>query len=131
MEDQVTRDGGGATDDLSKTRTPAVAAAFYLRVLKTLYPNMPVRHGREIKTLCFILEFMANGKYAHAADVAAQSVMALEKSLADQGNWAKAQYCELVPQDRSTLMDEDMEFMATKELSFQQRLSVGGKGEGS
>ena len=43
----------------------------------------------------------------------------------------KAQFCDLVDQDKSTLMSEDMEYMATRELELEQKLSRGsssGKG---
>ena len=129
MEGDVARDGE-ANERGNSSRTPAVARSFYLRVLKVNYPNMPIRTAREMKTLCFALDCLAKSGAAEAADILGQRLMACEKALADGGSWQKAQYCELVPQDASTLMNPDMEHMAAKEVELQQKISRGSGGKG-
>ena len=46
-----------------KHDTPAVAKSYYLRVLRTELPNAPQRGMRELKTLCYALDYMAQGRY--------------------------------------------------------------------
>ncbi|CAK0791571.1 unnamed protein product, partial [Prorocentrum cordatum] len=123
MEAQVTKDGGATSDD-DPARTPAVAQAYYLRVLKTTYPNIPLRTARELKTLCVLADRLAARRPAQAADIALQRIMACEKSLSEGGPWDRAQFCELVEPDGATLMDQDLECIATKEADLQRRQSL-------
>ena len=60
--------------------------------------------------LCAVLDQIAHGKVLEAADVLAQRLKALEFA-AEEGGWASAQYFELIPQDKGTLVSGDERHM--------------------
>ena len=81
----------------SKSLAPAVAQNHLLTVLlPSLGEKAGVRTRRERKTLTKILDSLARGDPAGAADVVAQRVKALERA-SHEAHWGTAQYLELLP----------------------------------
>ena len=121
MASFTARDGGATP---KKARNMAVAMKYFLLVISVRNPRLGQRNGRELKTWCTILDHLARKEFGQAADVAAQRVKAIEKSLLD-GGWRRAQYAELIAPDGATLMDKDEEMMLAKEEEYDQRLQFG------
>ena len=99
MENNVGRDG--EANSWAKDSAPAAARAYHIRVLKVTYPDMTPRNARELHTLAVLLDHLALGRTKHAADIIAQRIKALERSIVDMGKWDHAQYLELIPPPQS------------------------------
>ena len=123
MEQDVTRDGEAINPPAGSLPTPAVARAFFLRVLLMKYPNMGARYKRELKTLCVLLDMTSLGKGAQVADIIAQRVKAIEKAVSDGGNWARAQYLELVEPENATMLTKDEEIEANRQYKAETALN--------
>ena len=68
------------------TRTeaaPASARSYYLRVLLAKYTDMKQRNSCEMFTLSVLLDHLARGRTRRAADLAAQRLKAIERSMCD------------------------------------------------
>ena len=77
---------------------------------------------RDTQTLCAVLDQIAHGKVLEAADVLAQRLKALELA-AEEGGWASAQYFELIPQDKGTLVSGDERHMLKREQESALRFT--------
>eukprot|EP00438_Fugacium_kawagutii_P005826 Skav231210 [mRNA] locus=scaffold2958:85828:91822:- [translate_table: standard] len=103
-------------------RTPRVAMN---HVLTILLPNLGQKAGlrtmRELKTLGGILDHLAEGAPARAADMVAQRIKALERATLE-GHWAAAQHLELLPPEGTMLLDRDEEIFLAKELVLDQKV---------
>ena len=90
MHEAVSQEGG-AESAAGGVKTPASAKPYFLGIMMTnLRDRMNLRSQRELRTLALLLDLLARGKAAaHAADLAAQRVKALEKPIQD-GSWARA-----------------------------------------
>ena len=131
MEDRVGRDGEAAMWD--KEAAPASARSYYLRVLLTKYTDMKQRNSREMFTLSVLLDHLARGRTRRAADLAAQRLKAIERSMRDKGSWEAAQYLELLPTEGDSMMEKEEELVIARERELQRRLAgpgPGGPGKG-
>eukprot|EP00435_Cladocopium_sp_Y103_P048504 s1266_g14.t1 len=110
----------GAT--LGKKRTPA-AALHYLQtmMLPSLGQKVNMRTGRELRTLCTVLDMMARHKMPQAADVIAQRVKALERAC-QEGHWGAAQFLELIAGEQQGLLDRSEQYYLSKEYVLEQKL---------
>ena len=75
---------------------------------------------REMSTICTVLDCLAHNKAGSAADVLAQRLRALELS-ATRG-WERASKLELVPNDHASLVGQDMELGASRDVLLERRL---------
>ncbi|CAK9058062.1 unnamed protein product [Durusdinium trenchii] len=68
-----------------------------------LVPNLKAkwtpRSGRELKYLTILLDLLVENKSAQAADIIAQRIKALVKSVQDNNSWVRARFLELVEPD--------------------------------
>ena len=124
MEDRVGRDGEAAMWD--KEAAPASARSYYLRVLLTKYTDMKQRNSREMFTLSVLLDHLARGRTRRAADLAAQRLKAIERSMRDKGSWDAAQFLELLPTEGDSMMEKEEELVIARERELQRRLSGAG-----
>ena len=110
----------GAT--LGKKSTPA-AALHYLQtmMLPTLGQKVNVRAGRELRTLCTVLDLMAQEKMPQAADIVAPRVKALERACSE-GLWGAAQFLELIGGEQQGLLDRAEQYYLSKEFLLEQKL---------
>ena len=110
----------GAT--LGRKNTPA-AALHYLQtmMLPTLGQKVNIRAGRELRTLCTVLDLMAQEKMPQAADIVAQRVKALERACSE-GHWGAAQFLELIGQKQQWLLDRAEQYYLNKEFLLEQKL---------
>lgn len=120
MQDRTGREGEQV--EWPKGFMPPAATAYYLRVLSLGTAQGSLRTLREMKTLCAVLDQIAHGKVLEAADVLAQRLKALELA-AEEGGWASAQYLELIPQDKGTLVSGDERHMLKREQESALRLN--------
>ena len=109
---------------------PALATRYLLAMLMPKHPRMPVRTMREMRTVCCVLDLLAKAKWDEAADVLAQRLKALERSLIDE-NWARSQFAELIPLENATLMSKEEEYMLQREMEIEQRLRYAPGGASS
>ena len=125
------RDGEAAMWD--KEAAPASARSYYLRVLLTKYTDMKQRNSREMFTLSVLLDHLARGRTRRAADLAAQRLKAIERSMRDKGSWEAAQFLELLPTEGDSMMEKEEELVIARERELQRRLAgpgPGGPGKG-
>ena len=83
---------------------------------------MGQRNSREAMTLCRALGLPAKKETGAAAGLLCQRPTALEKSLADQGLWTRAQFLELLPPEGMTLVDRDEDLMVHRENELQVKI---------
>ena len=69
-----------------------------------------------MRTWSLVLDLLAQGKAAEAADIGAQRLKAFEKATVD-GSWLQAQYLEFVPPEQTTLLDRREEAALARERS--------------
>ena len=105
---------------------PAVASTYFHVVIAPSHRDMGQRNSREARTLCRALDLLAKKETGAAADLLCQRLKALEKSLADQGMWTRAQFLELLPPEGMTLVDRDEDLMVQRENELQ--VKIKGKG---
>ena len=104
---------------------PVAANAFYLQILlPTLREKLGWRR-RELQAWCLTLDLLARGLSAQAADLVAQRVKAIERSVVD-GHWSRAQHLEIMPPDNSTFLDKGEDLMLAKEAELEQKLKGSG-----
>lgn len=110
----------GAT--LGKRQTPA-AALHYLQtmMLPALGQRANVRTSRELKTLCTVLDLMAQHKMAQGADIIAQRVKALERACLE-GHWGAAQFLELIGGEQQGLLERAEEYYLSKEYMMDMKV---------
>ena len=77
-----------------------------------------------MKTLCVILDHLAEKDSPQAADVAAQRLKALEKSLVDGGRWDRAQFLELIDTDHVSMLTDAEEKKADKDFKSKKDFSA-------
>ena len=114
----------GALEPSTETRslTPVVAQNHLLTVLlPSLGEKAGVRTKRELKTLAKVLDSLAKGDPAGAADVVAQRVKALERA-SHESHWGTAQYLELLPPENTTLLDRSEESFVTAQYLMEQKI---------
>ena len=111
---------------MKEGQIPAVASAYFHVVLAPSHRDMGQRNSREARTLCRALDLLAKKETGAAADLLCQRLKALEKSLADQGMWTRAQFLELLPPEGMTLVDRDEDLMVQRENELQ--VKIKGKG---
>ena len=122
MEDVVGRDGEAG--NWAPNHAPACAKACYYRVLRVNHSHAGIRNHRELLTLCTALDHLSMGRSLAAADLLAQRVKAVERAIMD-GNWAAAQFLELIDSEAGGLVTKDESFLLAKELELQQKLQTG------
>ena len=105
------------------------ALAYYQAVM---VPNMKdvwtPRTQREIKYMAILLDLLAESKASQAADIVAQRLKALEKSVIDRNQWKRAKYLELVEPEEGLLADRGEEQLMQKELEREERLRSPTRG---
>ena len=114
----------GALEPSTETRSlaPVVAQNHLLTVLlPSLGEKAGVRTKRELKTLAKVLDSLAKGDPAGAADVVAQRVKALERA-SHESHWGTAQYLELLPPENTTLLDRSEESFVTAQYLMEQKI---------
>ena len=52
----------------------------------------------------------------------AQRIKAVEKSMVDNNQWHRAQFCELIEAESATLLGKEEDYTMDKEWQFQRRL---------
>jgi len=83
------------------------------------------RTQRELKVSTTLLDLMVNGQGPEAADILAQRIKALEKSVSDGNQWRKARHLELVEGEDSALVDQGEEDMMLREAEREDKLRSG------
>lgn len=136
---------GGAETKPSQTGKPLqpVAHMYYLAIVTPhLRDKWTQRTQREVKVATTLLDLMVSGQGPEAADILAQRIKALEKSVTDNNQWRKARYLELVEADEAALIDPGEEDMMTREADREEKTRRGvtwseqdpwkkGRGKGS
>ena len=89
-------------------RPLAVATTYFVSIMTPMHPTFGMRNTRESRTLCKVLDHLAKAEYGQAADVAAQRLKAVEQAAVD-GHWDKAVWLELLPPEKTGLVDRDEE----------------------
>lgn len=120
--------GGGAETKLQqqKGRLQAVAHMYFLAIMTPhMRDKWTPRTQRELKVCTTLLDLMVNGQGAEAADILAQRIKALEKSVSDGNQWRKARHLELVEGEDSALVDQGEEDMMLREAEREDRLRSG------
>eukprot|EP00438_Fugacium_kawagutii_P013458 Skav231262 [mRNA] locus=scaffold2436:51122:57163:+ [translate_table: standard] len=115
--------GGGAETKTSQKKDPQpVAHMYYLAVLTPgLRDRWTQRTQRELKVSATLLDLLTLNKGAEAADILAQRMKALEKSVQDNNQWRKAKHLELVDQEDVALVDQGEENMMQKEAEREEK----------
>ena len=72
-----------------------------------------------------LLDLIVNGQGPEAADILAQRIKALEKSVSDGNQWRKARHLELVEGEDSALVDQGEEDMMLREAEREDKLRSG------
>lgn len=90
-------------------------------MLPTLGQKVNVRAGRELRTLCTVLDLMAQEKMPQAADIVAQQVKALERACSE-GHRGAAQFLELIGGEQQGLLDRAEQYYLSKEFLLEQKL---------
>eukprot|EP00438_Fugacium_kawagutii_P002378 Skav201007 [mRNA] locus=scaffold991:263519:265246:- [translate_table: standard] len=119
--------GGGAETKTSQKKEPQpVAHMYYLAVLTpSLRDRWTQRTQRELKVSATVLDLLTLNKGAEAADILAQRIKALEKSVQDNNQWRKAKHLELVDQEDVALVDQGEENMMQKEAEREEKTRGG------
>lgn len=105
-----------------KGMTPPVAVHYLVTVMTpTLGSRLNLRSMRELRTLCTVLDLLAQECPAQAADLVAQRVKALEKATLD-GHWASAQHLELLNPEAGGLLERDEEVFTSREYLLDLKL---------
>ena len=103
--------------------TPVVANSYLMMVLQPKYQaTMGMRNLRELKTMATTLDHLARGESGKAADLLAQRIKAIEKSMVDGDQWTRAQFCELIEAESATLLNKEEDFMMDREFELSKRL---------
>eukprot|EP00438_Fugacium_kawagutii_P026275 Skav208229 [mRNA] locus=scaffold2601:80703:82422:+ [translate_table: standard] len=126
--EQATGFGGGAEVKTQRggTRPLPVAHIYFLAVMTpSLRDRWTQRSQRELKVSCTLLDLLAEGKGAEAADILGQRVKAIEKSIQDSNQWRRAKYLELVEQEDVALVDQGEENMMAKEADREEKIRGG------
>ena len=108
--------------ELVKGMTPPVAVHYLVTVMTpTLGSCLNLRSLRELRTLCTVLDLLAQHCPAQAADLVGQRIKALEKATLD-GHWASAQHLELLNPEAGGLLDRDEEVFTSREYLLDMKL---------
>eukprot|EP00435_Cladocopium_sp_Y103_P044514 s49_g12.t1 len=119
MREGSARDLVGAHNE--DTSTPPLASHFLLTVLiPALGQRASLRTQRELRTLGKGLDLLAKGETGQCADLLCQRVKALDRA-AQEGHWNSAQYLELLPPDRVTLLERDEELYLRNEYIIDRK----------
>lgn len=99
---------------------------YFLAVLTPgLRDRWTQRTQRELKVSTTLLDMLAQSRGAEAADILAQRIKALEKSVQDSNQWRKAKHLELVEQEDVALVDQGEETMMQKEADREEKVRGG------
>ena len=104
MSDQLRRDG--RRRDWLQEECPPVATSNVHQILRHSFPSMGARNSRELDTLAEVMDRLASGEYARAADLITQRLKAVKMALHD-GTWERATHVELLPDTRRLLTSRD------------------------
>lgn len=116
--------------DQNENMTPVVALNYVLTILlPNLGQKVGARSTRELKTLGSIMDLLAAGSAAKAADVVGQRIKALERA-SQEGHWGAAQYLELLPPEGTLLLERDEEVYMNKEFLLEQKIRSYDRGQG-
>ncbi len=121
MENDVGREG--EVKDWGKLDCPPAAKSYYLRVLSQRNAGTGFRNLREMRTLCTLLDHLALGRLAEAADVVTQRLKAVDMAAVEQ-NWARTSYLELVPEDAVTMASRGEQKMVQSEMEAHRPARV-------
>ena len=121
--------GGAETKPLQqKGRLQAVAHMYFLAIMTPhMRDKWTPRTQRELKVSTTLLDLMVNGQGPEAADIIAQRIKALEKSVIDGNQWRKARHLELVEPEDSALVDQGEEDMMIREAEREDKLRQGAR----
>ena len=104
---------------------PAAVGYYNTAMVPNLRDRWTPRTQREIRYMTILLDLLAEGKAPQAADVIAQRLKALEKSVQDGNQWKRARFLELVESEEAVLMGRGEEAMIQKELEREEKLRGG------
>ena len=105
-----------------KMQMPPSAKTFYLIALKPKEGDKVSGRLREIEVLSHVMDHLATGEVAQAADIITQRMHACK--LADEDNsWHRAQYAELILPDSINMVSKEMRQMTDREEAAQRRLA--------
>eukprot|EP00435_Cladocopium_sp_Y103_P021590 s619_g5.t1 len=119
--------GGAETKPEEKSgEVRAVAHMYFLAVMTpALRDRWSPRTQRELKICTSLLDLMVLGKGPEVADILAQRVKALEKSVQDNNQWRRAKHLELIEGEDAALVDQGEESMMMKEAEREDKLRRG------
>ena len=122
---KMRREGAQGSVGASRRRdglTPPSAVHYLVTVMgPRLGTKLNMRSQRELRTLCTVLDMMAQHRHAQAADLVGQRIKALEKATAD-GHWASAQHLELLSPEMGGLLERDEEIYTSREHLLDLKL---------
>ena len=123
MEQSTGLGGGAQTKPLLKGNQVRPVAHMYFLAIMTpaLQAKWTQRTQRELKIATSLLDLLVEGQGAEAADILAQRVKALEKSVHDNNLWRKAKHLELIEMDDAALVDQGEEDMMAKEADREDK----------
>lgn len=123
----------------TKKEPKPVAHMYYLAVMTpSLRDRWTQRTQRELKVSATLLDLLTQCRGAQAADILAQRIKALEKSVQDGNQWRRAKRLELIEQEDVALVDQGEENMMQKEADREEKVrghwtpwreNAGGKGK--
>jgi hypothetical protein len=114
MEDRVGR--GGENKKWKKQDCPPSAKSYFLMHLATKHAGSGKRNLKEMSSLCYLLDHMAQGRFAEASDMITQRLKAVEMASMDGGLWDRANFLELVPEDGGTMVSREELKMVQSEV---------------
>ncbi len=105
-------------EETSTEKIPVAAVSYLLRVIKPTHPTLSIINSCEAMTLATVLDKLALGQTAAAADVVANRMKAIEKSLADGGGeLGESSACGINPD-------------GARDVNGRMGRSYGGEGNG-
>eukprot|EP00971_Amphidinium_carterae_P076992 1521181-Amphidinium_carterae.1 len=89
----------------------------------TLRPQTGIRNLQEMRCWALVLDAITRQELGRASDFAAQRLKALERASLD-GNWNLAQYLDLTPSDKATLLDRTEEVKMRREAAQDRKYGM-------
>eukprot|EP00435_Cladocopium_sp_Y103_P054677 s172_g17.t2 len=129
MESATGFGGGAETKTFQhKGDLQPVAHMYYLAVMTPhMREKWTPRTQRELKVNATLLDLMVRGQGPEAADILAQRIKALEKSVSDGNQWRRARHLELVEPEDVALVDQGEEDMMLREAEREDKVRLGSR----
>ena len=110
--------------------TPPCARRFLHTIIRPELVNVAQnqRNMRELEVLAQITDLLAQGRNGEAADSLVHRMIAVRMAIED-GNWSKAAFVELTPQDTSSMIPNSLRQMALKEADSHRKLQLANSSD--